>query len=309
MGKVTIQQTAMEPWGQVLVLSNGTVEVIATLDIGPRIIRYGMVGGPNLFFEDHEQHVVNSGEAFDRLGGGAWHLYGGHRLWASPEEHPRTYYPDNEKVHWKECENGINLTPEPEKWTQLQKEIQIRLEENGTGVAVTHRVTNCGPWPIEFAPWALSVMAPGGVEVVPQTSRDTGLLGNRILALWPYSRMNDQRVHWGDKYITLHQNPEIQQAFKFGSTNEDGWAAYFNFDQLFLKFYKHNPEGAYPDFGVSFETYTNNYFLEMETLGELKRTAPGETVVHEERWLLAGNVRLDKGYDEEEISKILNPYL
>jgi hypothetical protein len=43
----------------------------------------------------------------------------------------------------------------------------------------------------------------GGLQVVPQPKKDTDLLGNRIIALWPYSEMDDSRVHWGKDYITL----------------------------------------------------------------------------------------------------------
>ena len=46
-------------------------------------------------------------------------------------------------------------------------------------------------------------MAPGGKEVVPQGRRDTGLLPNRVVSLWPYSRLDDPRVHWGERYIFL----------------------------------------------------------------------------------------------------------
>lgn len=41
---------------------------------------------------------------------------------------------------------------------------------------------------------------------------------------------------------------------------------------------------VYPDFNVSVEIYTNNLFLELETLGPLKRVAPGEVNTHTELW-------------------------
>jgi hypothetical protein len=40
----------------------------------------------------------------------------------------------------------------------------------------------------------------------------------------------------------------------------------------------------YPDFGCSFETFTNHEVLELETLGPLTRVAPGETVELVEDW-------------------------
>ena len=41
---------------------------------------------------------------------------------------------------------------------------------------------------------------------------------------------------------------------------------------------------TYPDFGCSFETFTNNDFLEIETLGPLTKVLPGQTVEQVEHW-------------------------
>ena len=30
-----------------------------------------------------------------------WYIYGGHRLWLTPESSPETYYPDNDKVKYE----------------------------------------------------------------------------------------------------------------------------------------------------------------------------------------------------------------
>ena len=34
-------------------------------------------------------------------------------------------------------------------------------------MTLTHRLTNVGQKPTDLAPWALTVMAPGGVEIIP----------------------------------------------------------------------------------------------------------------------------------------------
>jgi hypothetical protein len=49
--KPTIQTVEYKGWKNNLKLSNGTVELIVTLDLGPRVIRYGNVGGANVFKE------------------------------------------------------------------------------------------------------------------------------------------------------------------------------------------------------------------------------------------------------------------
>lgn len=39
-------------WQNCYRLSDGHMEVVATADVGPRVIRCGLVGGPNLFVEE-----------------------------------------------------------------------------------------------------------------------------------------------------------------------------------------------------------------------------------------------------------------
>jgi hypothetical protein len=290
MAAISIKTIQFGQWGNAIQISNGVVEAVACIDFGPRIMRYGFVGRENMFFEDKEHNIVNKDDVFAPVGGGEWNIYGGHRLWTSPEVVPRTTYPDNQKVHWKQIENGIVLTPEPEKWNNLQKEIEISMSPVNGEITVIHRVTNVGAWPIEFSPWALSVMAAGGTAIVPQAKRQTGFLANRILSLWDYSKMNDERVYWGDKYILLKQQAAATSPFKFGSNNEAGWAAYYNYGQLFVKTYIHDMQASYPDYGVSFEAYTNSFFLELETLGQLKLVEPNEMVSHDEKWNLFENV-------------------
>lgn len=308
MGEVKVKEMTYGQWGNCVEVSNGIVDLVATIDFGPRIIRFGLVGKKNMFLEDVEDKISQGGDAFEVFGGGEWHIYGGHRLWHSPEGIPRSYYPDNSKVEWCRVENGIKLRPQEEKWSQVQKEIEVVMSADKGKVKVIHRITNTGAWEIEFAPWALSVMAPGGKEIVPQPQRDTGLLGNRVLALWPYTRMNDKRVYWGEKYITLQQDPTEEHKFKFGLTNEDGWAAYLNHGDMFIKRYTHVMDGTYPDFGVSYETFTNNVMLEIESLGQLKKTAPGETVEHTEEWEMVADVPVPSN-DEAEIESIVNEYI
>lgn len=305
MTGVSVRQFQFGPWGNCIELSNGIVHVVATVDFGPRIIRFGFIDGENLFKEDIERQL---GKKVSRFSGieEEWKIYGGHRLWASPEALPRTYYPDNAPVSWKTLEDGVILTPPEEKWTQLQKEIEIRMNASGE-VTVEHRITNTGAWPVKLAPWSLTVMAPGGTAIIPQVKRDTDLLGNRVLVLWPYSRMNDNRVSWGEDYILVHQGPG-KTPFKLGTNNEQGWAAYYYRNHLFVKYYKHDPNVEYPDFGASFECYVSDDILELETIGELKAVAPQETVIHQEIWDLFQNIEFPLDH-EETLGRELQFYL
>lgn len=302
---ITVRQMQYESWGSCVEISNGIVDVVATLDIGPRIIRYGFTGQANMFKEDTDRSIRMKVNRFSEEEE-TWYIYGGHRLWTSPEANPRSYYPDNSPVDWEPLPNGVLLKPAAEKWNQYRKEIDISMEDSGE-VKVVHRIVNLGAWPVKLSVWALSVMAQGGTAIIPQVKRETGLLGNRILALWPYSRMNDSRVNWGNDFIQIRQEPG-ETPFKIGTNNENGWAAYYNGGNLFVKYYEHLNNGVYPDFGVSFEAYVNDHFLELESLGELKTLEPGAASEHTEIWNLFRNVELPAG-DERRLGEELNHFL
>jgi len=93
MTTVQIEKVPYAGWLNCYRMTNGAVEIVVTSDVGPRIMRYGFVGGQNLF-KEYPESLGQSGEA-------EWQLRGGHRLWAAPEQHPRTYAPDNGAVEIK----------------------------------------------------------------------------------------------------------------------------------------------------------------------------------------------------------------
>lgn len=297
MGNIIIKEIDYKEFGKCIEISNSKADLVVTVGLGPRIIRFGFTGGENEFAENFA--------ASKAVGDDEWKVYGGHRLWHSPENDPRSYIPDNEAVEWTEIENGVKVTRKVEPWTQIKKEMEITLCPCSNNVKVVHRITNKNAWPVELSAWALSVMAPGGIQVIPQPKRDTGLLPNRALALWPYSKMNDHRINWGDKYIVFKQDPDTQAPFKLGISNEDGWAAYFNHGNLFVKRYTHYMDAKYPDFGVSYESYTNDFMMEMESLSPLTLLKPDDTLTHVEEWELIENVPAPSN-DEPDIDNLIN---
>jgi hypothetical protein len=307
MATISIKEVHHDKWGRCVSLSNDGVELMATLDFGPRIIHLSSQGGTNLFFEDKEGEISQGGEAFDPVGGN-WNIYGGHRLWTSPERIPRTTYPDNEPIDWIQVgDNTIVLRAPQERWNQITKEIELQLDTSGACVKVIHRVTNNGAWPITFAPWALSVMSGGGRGIVPMMGANNGLLPNRRIIHWPYNRLNDSRISFTESELIVDQGEGLTP-YKIGTNNEAGWAAYSNYGDTFIKSYQHVAEGTYPDFGVSFELYTNSLMLELETLGELQEVESGDTIEHVEKWQVVKGLDLRKQSQDKAV-QLLKPYV
>jgi hypothetical protein len=185
-------------------------------------------------------------------------------------------------------------------------EIIINSEKNQ--VTINHKLINKGPWPIELSVWNITAMALGGIEIIPQSSLDTGVLPNRNIVLWEYSSMTDKRVHWLDKYIVIEQNPDMKGPFKLGINNVDGWAAYINNGNMFIKKFKHCRGRSYPDSGVSYETYVNDNVIEMESLSPVIRVEYGHEAVHVETWSIEKGIKLEK-IDAESVDNLVKKYI
>src|SRR5271165_736212 len=154
---VKVEKTEYRGWANCYRVSNGEIEVIVTGDVGPRIIRFGFVGGQNLFKEFPDQLGRSGEEKFQ--------LRGGDRVWKAPEDPVATWAPDNAPVEVRPTPTGLVAREPVEPLTNLQKEIEISMAPSGTGVTVSHRITNRSLFPLEYSVWALTMMAPGGVAI------------------------------------------------------------------------------------------------------------------------------------------------
>jgi hypothetical protein len=308
---VQITKTEFKNYGKCIKLSNDVCELIITTDVGPRVISFCMNGKENIFFEDIDRKILWQGDVMDNYygKGSVSYLYGGHRLWVAEELVPNTTYPDTTPVDVEYTPNGVILKSNPETENGFQKIVRIELDENEAKVKVAHDVINISDKPQKFAPWALSVLAPGGVEIVPQPQRDTGLLSNRKLILWPYTNMSDDRVMWGKEFITLKQDENADVALKFGFNSEEGYASYLNRGQIFTKRFDHDRNAEYPDFGCSFETYTNLLFMEMEGLGRFEEVEPNKSILLIENWELKNCDTTFDRKDEKSVKEFVEQYI
>jgi hypothetical protein len=291
---VSVQKVEYKGWKNCYRISNGEVELIVTGDVGPRIIRYGFVGGQNIFKEFPEQ-LGRSGEP-------DFQPRGGDRVWKAPEDPVATWAPDNVPVTVEVTPSGVIAREPVEPLTRLQKEIEVSLAPSGTQVTVSHRIANRGLFTIDFAPWALTQMAQGGMVISgfpPRGHHPQVLEATNPLTMWAYTNLADPRWKFTRKYLTLRQDPNNSDAQKLGLFNRDTWAAYLLNSEMFVKRTAADPEARYPDFGCSFETFTNDQFLEVETLGPLTAVAPGKMAELVEHWGLFKNVRLNAINDDE----------
>ncbi|MBQ8203050.1 MAG: hypothetical protein IJZ75_02065 [Clostridia bacterium] len=276
-------------YGRVVSISNGVIEAFVTVDVGPRIIRFGFIGGNNILCDDRKNAGSRTDSEFEEYfgKGKVWENMGGHRIWTSPESYPECYYPDKETVTVTKTETGAVFTPKAETENGIQKELEIKMDNDDSNMQVTMRVTNISGQDKEFAVWGLSVCAKGGTLIIPMNDNDTGLLSNRKIVVWPYTDLRDKRIHIGHKYFCLDQDINAKLPIKLGFDLNKATAYYNLADDIFCKRIESNmPNGVYADGGCNFETYTNETFIEVESLGELKTVKAGQTALLNEYWSL-----------------------
>ncbi len=272
-----MKKVQFEGWNDCVELTSGDFKLIVTTEVGPRIIGGFLGGSGNIFHVDPKLAGTK--------GASEWVNYGGHRLWHSPETRERTYMLDNSRIIAQDLEEGgVAFFSPTEQETGITKTIRIYpLGDNR--FRVEHYLRNDGLWDVELAAWSISVMAPGGVAVIPQSSEvKTGLLPTKFVSVWPYTDMNDPRITWGEDFVFVRQDPEASKPCKIGLNCEEGWVAYINRGIAFVKYFDHFIDGEYPDNGCSAEVYTCNAMLEAESLSPLYLLAPGDEILHVEEW-------------------------
>lgn len=273
-------------------------------DIGPRILYLAPMEKP-----DFNLLAVLPDISLETVDG-VWRIHGGHRLWTAPESMPRTYSIDDKPVRIYTENMRVIIEGSPEHINSVQKKIVIEPGENDYSIKVTHVVVNIGRWPIEFACWAISVMRGRGTAIIPLKPKRVdkhGLLPDRRIALWPYTRLSDPRLSLLDTYIAVRHDPGVKGAMKVGAWTNPPLAAYYVGGYIFTKRIETDEKAIYPDHGSSVEVYVNDAFLELETLGPLRRVEPGEENVHVETWVVSRleTLELSESFLDNVFSKFL----
>ncbi len=260
-------------------IENKNLRLEFLANAGPRIVRMFPFGSDeNLLAEVPDlKRSTAHGDFFFR---------GGHRLWHAPESLARTYMPDNEGLMIKDLHDGVRLVQPTEPETGITKSIELHLDPQKPVITLLHKLQNDSAETVELAPWAITQFKLGGAAILPQQRKPLdkdGLLPNRSLVLWHYTRLHDPRLELRDDYIAIHARPELPPC-KVGYLNRDGWLGYQLNQVLFVKRFQPIVEAAHPDFNCNAEVYCGDQFIELESLAPLVRLAPGQSTSHREVW-------------------------
>ena len=266
-------------WGRVLWLSNEAVEVGVALDFGIRVVHLSCAGCENLFYTQ----PADLSDGFKSDNG--WRLYGGHRLWMSPESDD-SYSPDNSPVSWEKTSKGVRIIQDIDPVLQIRKSICISFPEDGC-VRLEQSIQNVSDHPLDGASWGVNTLDAGGKAIISFVNGNKrNYLPNRIVSLWSDTNLHDPRLSF-DKFSLTARHIPLQDYLKIGLYCVDGKAVFENKGQRLTLLFDSAPLTAYPDNGCNFELYMCKSFMELETLGTRTHLLPGESTRHTETWVLS----------------------
>lgn len=267
--------------GKTLQLKTAKIELAITLDVGPRIISLNKVGQENILFNDIEDSVNN--DCSGVYGAGAkWHIYGGHRVWLSPED-ASTYYPDNTPCQYVVEGNKVTITSAEWQVKKVQPKLTITFVAEDS-IVVDMSMKNTASTAQKLCIWGLTVMQAGGKLIVPLSQEDTGYLANRNIVFWSYDDIKDTRLDLQNDKIIMTSDKGIASPYKIGLYKKDVEAVYEIGKTTFIKKFSGQDGAEYPDYNCNLEAYMSNLIHEVESLSPMVDVNAGEELSHKEQW-------------------------
>lgn len=274
-----ISKTEYRGWQDAYRINLGGAEMVVLAEVGPRIISLRVDGGPNLLYVDPATAGRGQGDS-------EWHIYGGHRIWQSPEAED-AYSLDNSPCSAEIGGGCLTLRTGIDPDTKLQKRLTIGAD--GDRFVVESALLNTSAFVNAGAVWSLTCVAPAGVIAFPWGN--PGNWGLRRITWW-----NNWAGHSSDVRSSQYQpGPDLflirpsGEEGKVGTHSPEGWVALCRDDATFIKSFQVDPNATYPDGGCSVEVYTSADFVEMETLSPTGAILPGQEISHREIWTVRGS--------------------
>jgi hypothetical protein len=303
-----IKEIDHDKFGHCVMMTNGIIDVVVTVDFGPRIIHFGFSGDENIFYCDPERtyHIPEADPENAEDPGQTFYYYGGHRLWLSYGRLPKEIFPDNDPVVYTILPDGVRFLQPKQKITGIQAGFEIIMGSDAADIMVVHTAKNtsketqpCGLWPV-------TMLAGDGVAVLPQNT-DTGnpYRPNRTFVLWPGTDCHDERIFFGNRFLTVQKTEAPHGPLKIGINNVIGWAAFVGSRFTFMKRFIYSPQGVYPDFGSSCEICVENDFTELQSLSPMYRIEPGQEIRHVENLSVYRNHNSIDPLNEDGIEKYI----
>lgn len=265
----TIKLVDYVGWKNCILMTNGVFEAVITTEVGPRILRYSEVGGPNVLFINE----FTAGTFTEAL---VWRSYGGRRF----DYHlngekilPR----ENDPVEYEIGTDRVIFNLGADEKTGISKSIMIRMCRRG-GLEIKQTMTNTTEEPVQLSVLAVTQLKSGGLGVVPWGR------SNKVHSLVAGEEVDTRRIKSGQEYLFIEQDEVSRGEFEFGMLPPEQWCAYYNHGGIFV-ITSPALEGKFKyldNSNVAFRGFRG--FVEMETRSPIYSLGVGEEITHTEVW-------------------------
>lgn len=298
---VTFTEGRYRSFGRCLRIRNAFVEIVVTLDVGPRILRYAVEGTPNFFYEDRLALISESGpEETEYYGRGAnWRLYGGMRACPAPVTVPLSTFPDNNRVRYEVSGRSVTFQPPPQRKNGLQLELCITLEEFGPEADVCWKLTNTGS-AREAGLWLPAALPAGAIAVLPACRQADPQMPDRNIAFWPGTSLGDRRLSWSGRHLMLRQDVRLFSVCRLQLRTDEDWMMHCGKESLMVRHFEP---------GADIQVSMTGPCCQIGPVAAPKRLEHGERISLRERWTAAEEERLPRFGDGEAAEELERTYI
>ena len=286
-GPVVVERIAYNGWPQAWRVRNDHCELVIVPAV-TRVMRFGLVGGPNLLWED----PLLAGKTFAR-DDGTWHNIGGEKLWPTQQKDLFKKYTghDGWPPPWpwdagasvaEPIANGVRLVLPHDKNFGAHAVREFTIDASRAMVHVRQWIDKTDGPPAQMTLWTVCQANNPLVAFLPCAN---GRFHNFEM---PSPLIEDRLT-----CVTLGRDAEKGLKIGVPAAGQNGWVAAV-FDRpgagkiMLVQSHRLLAKGQYPDDGLQAELYTSpkNFALytEMELLGPLVTLRPGEKLRDDRIW-------------------------
>ena len=247
-------------WKNCIHITNTVFEAVLTTEVGPRIIRFARVGGPNMLWLDE----FTAGQTEETK---TWRAYGGHSFDAVIDGEPYLP-PENAPVGYELTKDGV-VFQAVEK-NGIAKTIAVRMCRRG-GLEIKETITNSSSEPRTVVVNGNTLLHGGGIAAMPLKKEDELLCGSVC-----------PKAQRGENLSLIAHDESEANGYKLLFGLEELWCGYFSKGNLFIMT-SPKMEEPYAD-GVNLALEASPRRFRMSSYSPEKVLQPGESVLHTEVW-------------------------
>ena len=303
---LTVKEVTDERLGHCALLENEGIEIMVTLDYGPRIVSVHREGEPNLIYNNSTPELQRNH---------------GHKMRITLEKSTNPIYCDDLPVRYIPLSDGVSFVQTLTEPAQLELTMDIVFSTDIGSFMVVHGAMNKSLEDIKLSIYTETPFCNEGFVFIPQSNIHEKEKPSRVLTLFDNAGWNDKRLFIGNQYVTVNgnvleteDNGEYQLVdadlyaprLKIGVNNTAGFCGYLLNGHSLIKRYVHNRNALYPFNSCSAFATANDGYLSIQNTGPFYITGPGESARHIESWIFAEYPEKIRPRCEDEIDAFIN---